>query len=70
MGYGEDQVKELEEIINRSPVNLVLIATPIDLGRIMQIDKPTSRVTYHLQEIGQPTLAQILEIENRFLANS
>ena len=68
MGYGEDQVRELEETINRSPADLVLIATPIDLGRIMQIDKPTTRVTYHLQEIGQPTLAQILE--NRFLVNS
>jgi predicted GTPase len=68
MGYGVEQIKELEETINKAPVDLVLIATPIDLGRIMKIDKPTSRVTYHLQEIGQPTLKQILR--NRFKANS
>lgn len=68
MGYGPEQIKELEETINKAPVDLVLIATPVNLGRIMKIDKPTSRVTYYLQEIGQPTLNQILR--ERFKANS
>ena len=61
MGYGEKQTHDLEETINRTPVDLVLIATPIDLRRIINITHPTDRVRYELQEIGQPTLAQILE---------
>ena len=60
MGYGEAQMKELEETVNRSDVDLVLIGTPIDLGRLMKIDKPSQRVRYELQEIGQPTLADLL----------
>lgn len=63
MGYGNHQVKELEETINAAPVDLVLIATPIDLRRVVNIKHPTARVRYELQEIGQPTLAHVL---NRF----
>lgn len=61
MGYGDKQTKELEATINAAPVNLVLIATPIDLRRVVNIKHPTDRVRYELQEIGQPTLAEILK---------
>jgi predicted GTPase len=56
MGYGADQMKELEETINATPCDLVIIGTPIDLRRIINIDVPAVRVTYELQEIGTPTL--------------
>jgi predicted GTPase len=61
MGYGENQVKDLEETINLAAVDLVIIGTPIDLTRIMKINKPSQRVRYELQEIGQPTLADLLK---------
>jgi predicted GTPase len=60
MGYGEKQIQELEATINAAPVDLVLIATPIDLRRIVNIKHPTDRVRYELREIGQPTLTEIL----------
>ncbi len=56
MGYGADQTKELEETINATPCDLVIIGTPIDLRRVINIDVPAVRVTYELQEIGIPTL--------------
>jgi predicted GTPase len=61
MGYGKQQMKDLEETINRADVDLVIIGTPIDLNRIIKINKPTQRVRYELQEIGQPTLEDILK---------
>jgi predicted GTPase len=61
MGYGGDQIADLEETIDRAECDLVLIATPIDLGRIINISKPHQRVRYELQEIGQPTLVELLE---------
>ncbi|NMC13821.1 MAG: GTPase [Chloroflexi bacterium] len=61
MGYGEKQTKELEETINRSDADLVVIGTPIDLTRVVKINKPYQRVRYELQEIGQPTLEEILK---------
>ncbi|GAB4506565.1 MAG: cyclic 2,3-diphosphoglycerate synthase [Anaerolineales bacterium] len=61
MGYGEKQVRELEETINNTPCDMVLIATPIDLRRVVNIKHPSQRVRYELQEIGQPTLKDILE---------
>jgi len=60
MGYGEKQMKDLEETINRSDVDMVIVGTPIDLKRIIKINKPSQRVRYELQEIGQPTLADLL----------
>ena len=60
MGYGREQMADLEETINRTPVDLVLVATPIDLARLVDIDKPSQRVRYELQEIGQPTLTDLL----------
>jgi len=60
MGYGERQVRELETTINRSDAELVVIATPIDLRRITHLTKPAVRVRYELQEIGSPTLEDVL----------
>ncbi len=64
MGYGDQQTKELEETINRSDADLVIIGTPIDLSRVINIKKPTQRVRYELQEIGKPTLEELLK--NKF----
>lgn len=60
MGYGEAQRKDLEETINNSDVDLVIVGTPIDLKRVINIKKPCQRVRYELQEIGQPTLKELL----------
>ncbi|HBY08603.1 MAG TPA: GTPase, partial [Chloroflexi bacterium] len=61
MGYGEAQMRELEQTIDNADVDLVIIGTPIDLTRIIKIDKPSQRVRYELQEIGQPTLEDLLK---------
>ncbi|MDY6800465.1 MAG: cyclic 2,3-diphosphoglycerate synthase [Bacteroidota bacterium] len=58
MGYGDQQVKDLEATIDKTPCDAVVIATPIDLTRIVKINKPTVKVGYDLQEIGQPNLSQ------------
>jgi predicted GTPase len=60
MGYGRRQMEELRETISRSDADLVLIGTPIDLRRVIKLDKPALRVTYRLQELGEPTIAQLL----------
>ncbi len=60
MGYGEDQIKDLEETINATPCDLVIIGTPIDLRRVVQIKQPSDRVHYELQVIGRPSLEEIL----------
>ena len=60
MGYGTQMMQELEKTINAAPVDLVIIGTPIDLGRLLKINKPSQRVRYELQEIGQPTLKELL----------
>ena len=61
MGYGAEQMKELGETINNTPCDLVIVATPIDLRRVVEINRPSQRVRYELQEIGQPTLLEIIE---------
>jgi predicted GTPase len=60
MGYGPKQMKDLEATIKKAKCDVVIIATPIDLRRIIKIDKPTVRVGYDLQEIGKPTLEDVL----------
>jgi predicted GTPase len=60
MGYGDAMVSDLEKTINQADVELVISATPIDLTRIIKVNKPMQRVRYELQEIGQPTLREIL----------
>jgi predicted GTPase len=61
MGYGEEQIADLERTINAVECDVVVIGTPIDLNRIVKIAKPTVRVRYELQEIGEPNFEQILD---------
>ncbi len=61
MGYGEAMMHDLEETINATDVDLVISATPIDLTRVIKVNKPMQRVRYELQEIGEPTLTSILK---------
>lgn len=61
MGYGEAQTRDLEKTINAMDVDLVIIGTPIDLNRVVKINKPSQRVRYELQEIGRPTLEDVLK---------
>ncbi len=61
MGYSPMQRHELEETIQRTPCDLVVIATPIDLTRVIKIDKPNLRVTYEVEELTKPGLAEVLE---------
>jgi predicted GTPase len=61
MGYGAQQLKDLAATIHRTACDAVIIGTPIDLNRIITIKKPTTRVFYHLQEIGQPDMNRVLD---------
>jgi predicted GTPase len=67
MGYGQEQVKELEETINAADCDLVLSGTPVDLRRILKVEKPVVRVRYELHEIGRPNLEEVLA---EFLENA
>ncbi|MDD4215370.1 MAG: cyclic 2,3-diphosphoglycerate synthase [Bacteroidales bacterium] len=60
MGYGEQQIADLEKTIAATPCDAVVIATPIDLNRIVKINKPTVKVGYDLQEIGRPNLEDVI----------
>lgn len=60
MGYGKQQMKDLETTINRTKCDVVVIGTPIDLSRYIKINKPHTRVKYDLQEIGSITVETIL----------
>jgi predicted GTPase len=60
MGYGDEQIRELSQTINNTPADLVIVATPVDLRRVVEMRLPSQRVRYELQEIGRPTLADIL----------
>jgi predicted GTPase len=66
MGYYPEQIADLEETIRRTACDVVLVATPIDLGRVIRIEKPTVRVRYELADLGPPTLADVV---HRFLAD-
>ena len=61
MGYGEQQLKDLERTINATDCEAVVIGTPIDLNRIMKIEKPNTRVYYSLQELGRPNFDMVLD---------
>lgn len=61
IGYGEKQIRDLEETINRTECDSVIVATPIDLRRVVKLNKPATRVKYELQEIGDPTLSSLIE---------
>jgi len=60
MGYSEEQLKDLELTINSAPVDVVIVATPINLGRILNINKPSVRVTYTIESITKPGFDEIL----------
>ncbi|MCX6164248.1 MAG: GTPase, partial [Ignavibacteriae bacterium] len=60
MGYGDQQVKDLETTLNRVPCDTVVIGTPINLKRLIKIKKPSVTVNYSLQEIGKPDLTDII----------
>lgn len=60
LGYGKKQTADLEKTINSCPCDLVISATPIDITRIVKVKKPILRVSYELQEIGQPTVAELI----------
>ncbi len=60
MGYGEKQLKDLEATINQCACDAVIIGTPIDLSRVIRINKPSTRVYYELQSIGKPSLEDII----------
>ena len=66
MGYSEQQLRDLETTINASGADVVVIGTPMDLRRIVNIKLPAVQVKYDLQEIGSPTLADILR-ERKFI---
>jgi predicted GTPase len=61
MGYGDQQIKDLKATIDATDVDLVLVGTPIDLGRVAQFSKPYLRVGYHLEEQGEPKLPGLLD---------
>jgi len=61
MGYGDKQIAELQETINAIDCDLVLSGTPIDLRRVLKVDKPVVRVRYELDEIGHPNLEDVLK---------
>ncbi|HEX9934941.1 MAG TPA: GTPase, partial [bacterium] len=61
MGYDAEQIKDLESTIRAVDCDAVVIGTPIDLTKVVRIDKPVARVQYRLQELGEPTLEQVLE---------
>ena len=61
MGYGDQQMKDLEKTIAKTECEVVIIGTPIDLRRVIEIKQPSVRVTYDLQEIGKPTLVDVLK---------
>lgn len=61
LGYGKGQTEDLEKTINRTPCDLVIIATPMDLAELIKINKPSVYITYHLKEKGRPNLKDILK---------
>ena len=66
MGYSQEQLDDMETTINNSGADVVVIATPMDLRRIIDIKLPAVQVKYDLQEIGSPTLEDILR-ERKFI---
>jgi predicted GTPase len=69
MGYSAGQIADLEQTINAADADLVLLATPVDLRKLVRIDKPAVRVSYELEEVGSPTLDDVLRpLTERLLA--
>jgi predicted GTPase len=62
MGYSKEQIKELQETINNIDCDLVILGTPIDLGRLIELKKPYVKVRYELEEVSKPDLEDVLRI--------
>lgn len=60
MGYGKQQIKDMEQTLRKADCDSVVLATPADIRRIIKIDKPTVRVSYHLKEVSKPTIEDVL----------
>ncbi|HHY43868.1 MAG TPA: GTPase [Coprothermobacter sp.] len=60
MGYSEQQIKDLEETLNRVPADVIVSGTPINISRLVKVNKPIVRVMYELEEIGKPTLKDVI----------
>jgi predicted GTPase len=60
MGYGKEQMTELEQTIDATPADVVIIGTPIDLRRVITINKPALRVSYEIEEITRPNLEDVI----------
>ena len=60
LGYGNEQIGELTETLNKCKCDLVIVATPIDLGKLLKINTKSVRVTYDLEEIGRPKLDDLI----------
>jgi predicted GTPase len=60
MGYGRNMIQELEQTINNADADVVIAGTPIDLARFLKTNKPVKRARYEVQEIGHPTLEEVL----------
>ena len=61
MGYNEQQLKDLETTINNAECDVVVDGSPIDLAKLINVNKPVVRVSYDLEEIGSPTIKELLE---------
>ena len=61
MGYSDSQLADLTATIEATPAEVVIVGTPIDLTRIVAIDKPTVRVTYGVEDVGSPTLHEVVD---------
>jgi predicted GTPase len=62
MGYGGQQIQDLSATIEKTGCDSVIIATPVDLQRVIKINKPCTRVEYSLQEIGRPNIDDVLDV--------
>ena len=60
MGYGQQQIKDLEATINATDCDLVIVATPVDLSRLLKINRPHTRIRYEYSDHGEPTLESII----------
>ena len=66
MGYSERQIKDLEETLNRVPADVIVSGTPINISRLVKVNKPIVRVMYELEEIGKPTLKDVITEKMRW----
>ena len=61
LGYGREQMKELEEIINKVPADVIVLGTPSDISKYLKINKPVVKVSYEIKEVNEPSLEDVIE---------